>query len=69
MDTFWNRGRKKRKKLEEKEEINNRLIKDIIIRDLRTLFEQQEEDYYKFKRLQILWNNSYIEYESNGDKK
>ena len=69
MDTFWNRGRKKRKKLEEKEEINNRLIKDRIIRDIRTLFEQQEEDYYKFKRLQIFWNNSYIEYESNGDKK
>ena len=69
MDTFWNRGRIKRKKLEEKEEINNRLIKDIIIRDLRTLFEQQEEDYYKFKRLQIFWNNSYIEYESSGDKR
>ena len=69
MDTFWNRGRKKRKKLEEKEEINNRLIKDRIIRDIRTLFEQQEEDYYKFKRLQIFWNNSYIEYESNADKK
>ena len=33
--------------------------------DIRTLFEQ-EEDYYEPKRVSNFWNNSYIEYESNG---
>ena len=32
-----------------------------------TLFEQQEE-CYKPKRVSNLWNNNYIECESNGDK-
>ena len=50
MDTFRNRRRIKRKK-EIRENFNNRLIKDIIIRDIRKLFEQQEEDYYKPKRV------------------
>ena len=36
--------------------------------DIRTLFEQQEEDYYKPKRVNNFWNDNYIEYESNGDK-
>ena len=35
--------------------------------DIRTLFEQQE-DYYKPKRVNNFWNDNYIEYESNGDK-
>ena len=30
--------------------------------------EQQEENYYKHKRLSNFWNYNYIEYESNGDK-
>ena len=38
-----------------------------LIRGIRTLFEQ-EEDYYEPKRVSNFWNNSYIEYESNGDK-
>ena len=33
-------------------------IKDIIIRDIRTLFK--EEDYYKPKRVSYFWNNNYI---------
>ena len=37
-------------------------------KDIRTLFEQQEEDYYKPKRVSNFWNNNYIEYESTGDK-
>ena len=55
---------------EEKEERkkNERLIKDKIIRDIKTLFQQEEEDYYKPKRVSSFWNNSYSEYESNGDK-
>ena len=46
---------------------NERLMKDKKIRDTKTLFEQ-EEDYYKPKRVRSFWNNNYIEYESNGDK-
>ena len=52
---------------EEEKEINSRLIKNIIIIDIRTLLEQ-EKDYYKPKRASNFWNNNYIEYESNGDK-
>ena len=52
-----------------KKENNGRLIKDVIIRDIRTLFEQQEEkDYYKLKRVSDFSNDNYIEYESNGDR-
>ena len=51
-----------------KPEHNERLIKDKIIRDIRTLFEQEEKDYYKPKRVSSFWNNNYIDYDSNGDK-
>ena len=60
---------KKRKKSEKKDEANNRLIKNRIIRDIRALFKNEEEkDYYKPKRVSSFWNNTYIEYESNGGK-
>ena len=42
-------------------------IKDRIIRDVRALFEQ-ENDYYKPIRVGNFWNNNYIVCESNGDK-
>ena len=42
-------------------------IKDRIIRDIRTLFKQ-EDDYYKPSRVGGFWNNNYIEYESSGDR-
>ena len=45
------------------------MIKDRMIRDIRTLSEQQWEDHYETKRVSNFWNNNYIEYESNGDKK
>ena len=49
MDTFWNRGRSTRRKgIREQKEINDRLIKDEITRDIRTLFGK--EDYYKPKK-------------------
>ena len=60
METFWN---KKSKRREKKQEHNERLIKHKIIRDIRTLFEQEEEGYYKPKRASRFWNNNYIEYE------
>ena len=55
------------KENKENKEINKRFIKDRIIRDVRTLFEQ-EEDYYISKRVSNFGYNNYIEYESNGDK-
>ena len=72
METFWNTGRKKRKKeiRKRQNEINDSLIKDRIIRDIRTLFEQEDDDYYfKPKRVSDYCNNNYIEYESNGYRK
>ena len=42
-------------------------IKDKTIREIKTLFEQ-EDDYYKSIRVSNFWNNSYIEYGTNGDK-
>ena len=47
---------------------HERIIRDRIIRAVKTLLEQQEEDYYEPKRVSNFWNNNYIEYESNGDK-
>ena len=35
--------------MRKKKENNNRLTKTRIVRDIRTVFEQQEEDYYKPK--------------------
>ena len=42
------------------EEIENR-----IVRAIRTLFEQEEKDYYKLIRIGKFWNNNYIEYETS----
>ena len=46
----------------------NGAIKDRIIRDIRTIFEREEIDYYKPIRVGNFWNNNYIEYESSGDR-
>ena len=56
----------RKKEIKEKKEINNRLNKDKIIRDIKTVFKQ-EEDYYKPNRVSNFWRNNYIEYESNID--
>ena len=45
----------------------NKAIKDKIFRDIRNIFENEEENYYKLVRESNFWNNSYIEYKSNGD--
>ena len=68
MHTFWNRRRRRKRKKSDKKELNQRLIKDRIIRDIRALFEQEENDCYKSERVNSFWNNNFIEYESNGDK-
>ena len=41
---------------------------DKLFRDIISLFESFEEDYYKLIRNSIAFNSNYIEYESNGDK-
>ena len=43
------------------------MIKDRIIKDIRTLFDE-EEDYYKLKRVDNFWTNNYIECENNVDR-
>ena len=64
--------KQKKKKKEErnwrKTEINDALIKDRIITNIRTLFEQEEKDNYKPKGVSSFLSNIYIEYESNGDR-
>ena len=51
-----------------KKEINDTTVKDRIIRDIRNLFEHEEEDYYKPVRVGNFWSNNYIEYESIDDR-
>ena len=58
--------KKRKKEIRENKELNERLIKERIIRDIKKLFQQ--EDYYKPERVSNFWINNYIEYESNGDK-
>ena len=41
-------------------------MKDRMIRDMTTLFE--EEDFYKPKKVGNSCNNNYIAYESNGNR-
>ena len=41
---------------------------DKILKDIRTLFESDEEGYYKPLRTGNAFNSNYIEYEGNGDK-
>ena len=46
----------------------NEAIKDRIIRDIKNLFEQEKEDYYKQVRVANFWSRNYIKYESNGGR-
>ena len=39
------------------------------IKDIRYIFRHKKENYYKPVRVGNFWNNNYIEYESNGDRK
>ena len=44
-------------------------IKDRSLRDIKNLFEhEEEENYYKPVRVSNCWNNNYIEYESNSNR-
>ena len=46
----------------------NEAIKDRVKRDIRNLFEHEQEDYYKPVRVGNFWSNNYTEYESNSDR-
>ena len=61
--------KKIKKEIREKKEINDRLSKDRIIRNIKTLLEQQEEnDYCKPRKVSCIYYNNHLEFESNGDK-
>ena len=45
----------------------NKAIKNRTIRYIRTLFELEDDDFYKPKRVSNFWNNT-IKYEGNGDR-
>ena len=55
------------KQKHKKKKHTERIIKDTIIKDIRTLFEE-EEGYHEPKRVSNFGNNNYIEYESNDDQ-
>ena len=60
-----NRRYKKSLQTEKKE---NEAIKERVIRDIRNLFENEGEDYYKPVQVGNFWSNNYIEYGSNDDR-
>ena len=62
------KNKKERNQRKGKKKQSGKLIKDKIIKDIRSPFEEEEEDYSKPKRGSSCWNNNYIEYKSNGDK-
>ena len=65
---IWTHLEIQERKEERREKKHNEIIiKDRIMRYIRTLFEQKE-DYYEPKWVSNFSNNTYIEYESNGDK-
>ena len=51
-----------------KKEKKDKGIKDKVLRDIRTLFESDEDEYYRPTRTGNAFSGSYVEYESNGDK-
>ena len=52
-----------------RQEKETKAIKDRILRDIRNFFEHEEEENYdKPVRASNFWSNSYIEYESKGDR-
>ena len=42
--------------------------KDRTLRDIKNLFEHEDENYYKPVRVINFWSNNYIDYESNDDR-
>ena len=52
-----------------RQEEKTKVIKNRILRDAKNLSKnEKDENYYKPVRVNNLWSNNYIEYESNGNK-
>ena len=51
-----------------KKENKDRIIRERIVRDIRTLFEENEHEYCKSRKESNLWNNNYTGYENNGGR-
>ena len=49
-------------------EKESKAVKDRILRDIKSLFEHEEENYNKPVRVNNFWSNNYIEHESNSDR-
>ena len=50
-------------------EKETKAINDRILRDIKNLFEHEEdENYYKPARVSTFWSNNYIEYKRNSDR-
>ena len=49
----------------------NKVIQDIILKDIRNFFEHEEEENYFYKPVKVknFWNNNYIKYKSNCNRK
>ena len=61
--------KKKYKNLDKTNEINNRLIKDRIIRDIKTLFEEEDHDnHFTPKKASNFLNNEYVDYQGSGSR-
>ena len=59
----------KKERKQKKKELNDGIIKDIAIREIKTLFEQQQQqDYYNPKRVTNFHNNNHIKCKRNRDK-
>ena len=52
-----------------RQEKQTKPIKNRILRDIKNLFEhEEEENYYRPVRVSNLWSNNYMEYESNDGR-
>ena len=47
---------------------NRKGINDKVLRDIKTLYESDKEDYYEPVKINNAFNDNYFEYESSGDK-
>ena len=61
MGTFRTRKKNNKSNQKKRKKINNTLINNRKLRDVRKLFAQKEKDYCKPNRESNFWNNNYIE--------
>ena len=52
----------------QQKERETKAIKDRILRDIKNIFEHEEESYYQPVRVNNFWSNNYIEYETNSER-